>query len=490
MQVKAAYAKDPSSLKSEYKNGEFKFYVEYGEGKRMDMDELSAGIQGLDPSVRTAINLEKDVFVKRMSGITKTIIDEQYEVDRAAGVTGVIRGPQVVEAQVEKDVRLKASSSEDGFNFVQDQFNNNVSIGPKAKAQIFESVAITTGDKEELFNGANLLKSINDIKDTDKRAKALDAFNLILDVPLRDKENINKLKKVMLDAGANNDDLNYIEQGLEEFQIKAVSKQISNDVLATGVDSKYIAAPRYATSFKGRGSDKKTGTGKQVDSSTSRTSIINYAQQKGIETGSIINSLSSRILNNRKQQQAASKNPFLNAPTFNSSFDDLPEVTNIKIGNTVKQVQRAQADQQGNIKITYWANKPDKSGDVIEQDVSYNIYDPNSMRKFYSATATEGGASGKEPMKLYSSQYDQAMINQYTSPQGIMTLATDSNMSKWLNFVIERGGDNAKLKMLSAIAANPGIVNMQSPEHWRNFAKVNAAVIDNIKMYNELNSKS
>src|SRR6056300_1300915 len=243
MQAKAAYAKDPSSLKSEYKDGEFKFYVEYGEGKRMDMDELSAGIQGLDPSIRQGIDNEKNAFVKRAAGITKTIIDEQYEADRAAGATSVIRGPEVVAAEVEKDLRLKISSSEEGSNFVQDQFNNKVKIGPYAKAEIFQGVTIGE-ENNQVFNGGELLKSI---KDQSKRAKALDAFNLILDVPIKDQENIDKLTNIMRDAGANPLYLDNINQGLEEFQLKAVKAQLVQDVLATGVDSKYVAAPKFTS---------------------------------------------------------------------------------------------------------------------------------------------------------------------------------------------------------------------------------------------------
>jgi len=265
MQAKAAYAKDPSSLKSEYKDGEFKFYVEYGEGKRMDMDELSAGIQGLDPSIRQGIDNEKNAFIKRTAGVTKTMIDAEYEMDRAAGITGVVHGPATVARGVEKDLRLKVSSSEEGSNFVQDQFNNNVKIGPKAKAEIFKTVTID-GEKDEVFNGANLLESINEIKDPSKRAKALDAFNLILDVPIKDKENINRLSKIMRDAGADGFDLDYINEGLEEFQLRAVGRQLTNDVLATGVDSKYIAPPKAASGVSSKTNNyKRTKTQKEIN---------------------------------------------------------------------------------------------------------------------------------------------------------------------------------------------------------------------------------
>lgn len=460
MQAKAAYVKDPSSLKSEYKDGEFKFYVEYGEGKRMDMDELSAGIQGLDPSVRTAINSEKDIFVKRLSGITKTIIDEQYEVDRAAGVTGVIRGPQVVEAQVEKDVRLKASSSEDGFNFVQDQFNNNVSIGPKAKAQIFESVAIATGDKEELFNGANLLKSINDIKDTDKRAKALDAFNLILDVPLRDKENIDKLKKTMLDAGANSDDLNYIEQGLEEFQIKAVSRQISNDVLATGVDSKYIAPRRYTTSSRSGGGYRGSSRG-----STSKATEVDERAGQAVREAMGIAGINKPFASSSDKPQA-----------FTPGF--------IRVGKDKKDVSGVKIDANGFATVGYAFGSPYKAE---EKDEDGNTRTVTKQRQKYKKYDTKDPVSMKDMYRDMSESFttegfEQEMISKYTNLEGLKDL-NKPGMQKWVDWLLKTGPkyyDENKFKdMLITHVAITGLSNdANSIVSWQKFYLDNKDLID------------
>lgn len=464
MQAKAAYVKDPSSLKSEHKDGEFKFYVEYGEGKRMDMDELSAGIQGLDPSIRTAINSEKDIFVKRLAGITKTIIDEQYEVDRAAGVTGVIRGPQVVEAQVEKDVRLKASSSEDGFNFVQDQFNNNVGIGPKAKAQIFESVAIATGDKEELFNGATLLKSINDIKDTDKRAKALDAFNLILDVPLRDKENIDKLKKTMLDAGTDPLYLNNIEQGLEEFQIKAVSRQISNDVLATGVDSKYIAPPRYTTSSRSGGGYRGSSRG-----STIKATKVDERAGKAVREAMGIARINKPFASSSDKPQA-----------FTPGF--------IRVGRDPKKVSTVSYSENGIITVRYPKGSlvKNKEGKRVQKTdfKTYDTKDPAGMRDMYRDMSESFTSEG----------FEQEMISKYTNSEGLKDL-NKPGMQKWVTWLLKTGpkyyDENQFKDTLITHVATTGLNNdANSMSSWMQFYLKNKDLIDTRRSFLRKNQQA
>jgi len=459
MQAKAAYTKDPSSLKSEYKDGEFKFYVEYGEGKRMDMDELSAGIQGLDPSIRQGIDAERDAFVKRTAGITKTRIDEQYEVDRAAGRTNVIRGPQVVGDEVEKDLRLKISSSEEGSNFVQDQFNNNVKIGPYAKAQIFQGVTIGE-ENNQVFNGGELLKSINDIKDPSKRAKALDAFNLILDVPLRDKENIDKLKKTMLDAGANSLYLNNINQGLEEFQIKAVKAQLVQDVLATGVDSKYVAPPRYTASSRGRGSYRSSSEG-----STSEGTRVDERAGQAVREAMGIAGINKPFASSSDKPQA-----------FTPGF--------IRVGKEKKDVSSVKIDANGVAIVGYTFGSPykaeekDEDGNtkiVTKQRQKYKKYDtkdPVSMKDMYRDMSESPTAEG----------FEQEIISKYNNLEGLKDL-NKPGMQKWVDWLLKTGPkyyDESKFKdMLITHVAITGLSNdANSLVSWQKFYLKNKDLID------------
>jgi len=459
MQAKAAYAKDPSSLKSEYKDGEFKFYVEYGEGKRMDMDELSAGIQGLDPSIRQGIDNEKNAFVKRSAGITKTIIDEQYEVDRAAGTTNVIRGPEVVAAEVEKDLRLKVSSSEEGSNFVQDQFNNNVQIGPKAKAQIFQEVTIGE-EKDQVFNGSDLLSSINEIKDPLNRAKALDAFNLILDVPIKDQENIDKLTNIMRDAGANSIYLDNINQGLEEFQLMAVKAQLTQDVLATGVDSKYVAPPRYTTSSRGRGSYRGSGGG-----STSKATKVDERAGQAVREAMGIAGINKPFASSSDKPQAFT-------PGFIRVGKDKKDVSSVKIdangiaivgytfGNPYKAEQK---DEDGNTKI------------VTKQRQKYKKYDtkdPVSMKDMYRDMSESPTVEG----------FEQQTISKYNNLEGLKDL-NRPGMQKWVDWLLKTGPkyyDESKFKdMLITHVAITGLSNdANSIVSWQKFYLKNKDLID------------
>lgn len=445
-QAKAAYVKDPSSLKSEYKDGEFKFYVEYGEGKRMDMDELSAGIQGLDPSIRTAINSEKDVFVKRLSGITKTIIDDKYETDRAAGVAGVIHGPKVVEEQVENDVRLKASSSEDGFSFVQDQFNNNVNIGPKAKSEIFKNLKI------EGFDGEDFFESINNIKDADKKQKALNAFNLMLDVPLRDKENIDKIKNQMTSAGVSADDLSFIEDVLEEFQIKAVSKQLSNDVLATGVDSKYIAQPRYTTSSRSGGGYKRSSRGSTIKA----TKVDERAGQAVREAMGI-----ARI-----------NKPFASSPDKPQAFT--PGF--IRVGRDPKKVSTVSYSENGIITVRYPKGSlvKNKEGKQVQKTdfKTYDTKDPAEIRDMYRDMSESFTSEG----------FEQEMISKYTNLEGLKDL-NKPGMQKWVDWLLKTGpkyyDENQFKDMLITHVATTGLDNdANSIASWQKFYLENKDLID------------
>lgn len=440
MQAKAAYAKDPSSLKSEYKDGEFKFYVEYGEGKRMDMDELSAGIQGLDPSVRQGIDAEKDAFVKRTAGITKTMIDAEYEVDRAAGVTGVVHGPATVAREVEKDLRLKVSSSEEGSNFVQDQFNNNVKIGPKAKAEIFETVTID-GEKDEVFSGTNLLRSINEIKDPSKRAKALDAFNLILDVPIKDKENINRLSKIMRDAGADGFDLDYINEGLEEFQLRAVGRQLTNDVLATGVDSKYIAPPKTAYGASSKTIDsKKTKKEKQIN----------------IDEGSA-NAVSRLWV-------AMGDNKTLGFP---KGYIDPGKV--ITVSGKRKDVSNTRYDANTNVFTVEWPSGKDYD------KKAYNLNNPKEMRSLYKDFAfTKFDEKGWEKSTIESiEQQGYAPLNR-------------NNMQEWVAWIEEKGTkqdvQNMKIFLVQNVLPS-GSTSSIVKTTWGNFLNKYKEEIDD--MYTE-----
>ena len=90
---------------------------------------------------------------------------------------------------------------------------------------------------------------------------------------------------------------------------------------------------------------------------------------------------------------------------------------------------------------------------VKQQDstLEYNIYNPESMRKFADATSTEAGGSGDYSRKLYSVGYDTQMLSQFTSPSGLESMMNDPKMTKWIDFIDKKGGNS---QLVNHIAAN------------------------------------
>jgi len=74
-----------------------------------------------------------------------------------------------------------------------------------------------------------------------------------------------------------------------------------------------------------------------------------------------------------------------------------------------------------------------------DSTLSFNIYDPESMRRYTDAISTEAGGTGTYSRKAYSQGYDQQMLAEYTSNEGLNRL-NQPKMEKWINFIDKKGG--------------------------------------------------
>jgi hypothetical protein len=76
-----------------------------------------------------------------------------------------------------------------------------------------------------------------------------------------------------------------------------------------------------------------------------------------------------------------------------------------------------------------------------DSTLEYNLYNPESMRKYFDAISTESGGTGDYARTAYSSGYDTQMVQEYTSYEGMNRL-NQPKMDKWLNFVDKKGGQS------------------------------------------------
>jgi hypothetical protein len=78
---------------------------------------------------------------------------------------------------------------------------------------------------------------------------------------------------------------------------------------------------------------------------------------------------------------------------------------------------------------------------LTDTTMEYNLYNPESMRKYFDHISTESGSSGKYARSAYSKGYDDQMVAEYTSGDGLNRL-NSPKMGKWINFVHKKGGKN------------------------------------------------
>ena len=90
-----------------------------------------------------------------------------------------------------------------------------------------------------------------------------------------------------------------------------------------------------------------------------------------------------------------------------------------------------------------------------DSTLEYNLYNPESMRKYFDAISTESGGTGDYARNAYSSGYDTQMVQEYTSYEGMNRL-NQPKMDKWLNFVDKKGGQ-PKLFEFVINAENSGV---------------------------------
>jgi len=94
----------------------------------------------------------------------------------------------------------------------------------------------------------------------------------------------------------------------------------------------------------------------------------------------------------------------------------------------------------------------------VENDtLSFNLYNPESMRKYFDAIATEAGGSGEYARNAYSAGYDKYAFQEYASADGLNRLnAKGQPMGKWIKFISDKGGQNI---LFNFIKNNSGSLN-------------------------------
>lgn len=429
--VMNAIKEDASNVKFDYKgNNKYDFTVTYkdadGNSKTVNSDNLKSMIELNNPEVRKFIDKSFDEASTSMLGLTKTAFSERIakgEIKRNPR-TGVAYVPEEdVDVIVKEQVGMMKPET------VNDYFNNKVEFDDAKRLEILK----------ETDSGKKLVNKVNEISGNESN----EALAILLDIP---KGDIKSRESAFKKLGIQPEDAGQYIKALDEYRQKAVAETFKNELKSKGLQSKYFKAqaPRIPPG---------------IYRESRRDDAFNkYAEQKGLETANTINTAISTIANPEKERSLGFSlfGDRKKGGDYEIYKDDF-EVDKIKVGGSVKEVRDVELSKDGKLSLVYDATTV--KGSPVQDAVTYNIYDPASMRDFYSASSVQS-VTGEKAMKLYSDLYDREMAKNYTTEEGLIAL-DNPNMSKWFDFVYEKGTDLQKRTILNYEFSNPTIRDIQ-----------------------------
>ena len=418
--VMNAIKEDASNVKFDYKgNNKYEFTVTYkdadGNSKTVDSDNLKSMIELNNPEVRKFIDKSFDEASTSMLGLTKTAFSERIakgEIKRNPR-TGVAYVPEDdVDVIVKEQVGMMKPET------VGDYFNNKVEFDDAKRLDILKRT-----------EGGKILVGIADKISGNESNEAL---AILLDIPKGDIKSKNSALKKL---GIQPEDAGQYVKALDEYRQEAVAEAFKQELKSKGLQSKY---------FKAQAPRISPGISREIEA---QDTFNKYAEQKGLETANAINTAISTIANPEKERSLGFGSYFgkrKKGGDYEIYKDDF-EVDKIKVGGSVKEVRDVELSKDGKLSLVYDAATV--KGAPVQDAVTYNIYDPASMRDFYSASSVQS-VTGEKAMKLYSDLYDREMAKNYTTEQGLIAL-DNADMSKWFDFVYEKANGKQRQDILN-----------------------------------------
>lgn len=426
--VMNAIKEDASNVKFNYKgDNKYDFTVTYkdadGNSKTVDSDYLKSMIELNNPEVRKFIDKSWDETTTSAVGLVKTAFSKRV-AEGEGGVDGKPgRDPRTGIAYIpEEDVDLIVEQQIGMMKpeTVGDFFNNKVEFNDVKRLEILKR---TEG-------GEALASKADEISGNESN----EALAILLDIPKGDIKSRNSAFKKL---GIKPEDEGQYIKALDEYRKLAVAEAFKDELKSKGLQSKYFR--------------KQAPSPPPPPPSDSDIAFNRYAEEKGLETTNTVNTAVRFI----SEDKRGIKNSRLT--NVGASMDDF-EIDKVKVGGSVKEVRNVEVNKYGKIKLVY--NKGMLKGQPIEDSVTYDVYDPASMRDFYSATSVQA-PSGTKAMRLYADLYDREMTNNYTTAEGLAAL-DNKLMVNWFDFVFERANEKQKANLLNYKFNDPTIVRKQS----------------------------
>ena len=392
----------------------------------------------------------KGIFNETNAAVDNIMADAKYKNESKIAIT---------EAEALAIVRRRMGIAQDGKlsqvsrDFINDEYNNHANISEQNKVSILsEKLAGFNLSEDEIKRIANEPFDIGDETYVKRYSSDKVDWNLVKNAveagkrqiveesymqELRDMGLVNKANRKTIEApkGGDKYDPNKVDAYLQQ--------KINNETLS-GVNTFIDTQSEVLSNIK-------------MPSNFSKFSYADGVVAFQMDDGSM--GTPSSEANLKLEQQEALKefgDQFINAEfTYRGGKENASRVEfsgdgRIKLYFEPKTIEKEIKNDQG--VVTKIESIP------VENDtLSFNLYNPESMRKYFDAIATEAGGSGEYARNAYSAGYDKYAFQEYASADGLNRLnAKGQPMGKWIKFISDKGGQNI---LFNFIKNNSGSLN-------------------------------
>tara|TARA_R100001530_G_scaffold135997_2_gene114818 strand:+ start:3817 stop:5985 length:2169 start_codon:yes stop_codon:yes gene_type:complete len=488
---------EPKEIPDPNNPGEMKPNPHFPKKRKFSATELSQLMGENTKEDRVAIDADKDALVDKIVKTSEGRLNERNADGKAypgtrTNTDGSVRGVAyhgstdaegVVDEMIE-ELSSKNENNPDETNTLDDIFNNHVNFNDKIRLAEFSEIK---GDASTGQLDSSVITNLLNDPDT------ADYFAMIMDLP---KNEIGEQQYLLKKMGITDAQMKGALLTVDAAKDRLTRRYLINEAEARGLESKYIEPEKVPASGTGSGSGGGSGdTPPEIDTYSPQQAgeaftSINAVQQSMSDISGLMDKVGlgkdpSKIPGEYKGGLLgfALENQNMLDPGTLNQIKELRESftgSTLKYGGTSVAISDFEIDSKGNMKFGF--EKGSATEDVYENGVktgvkekidfekltdSFNIYDPEDMRNFYSAISPEAGTSSKYTREFASEGFDRNMTQQFINdPNGIDKLA-DPKYEKWLKFIDERaemtkdtlgntvkGAPYGKLQLMNLILQN------------------------------------
>jgi hypothetical protein len=459
-----------------YTDGKFNSSVTVeinGEMKTFTPDKIQAIFTASGPEQRAAIDKRHDEFTDGVYSEMEANVANAVERAKTYGYRTYKDGENEARRIIQRRLGIADPDpnklpSKKSLAFINDEYNNHSDIDANRRLQILreqpELQSLTDAQleliaEEPLMIGEKFFERFGDNAAELFEASIKGKTRIVEEAALQDIRDQGILDKGYAPPAPPPPRSSGTDTSGDDAYLKQKVRTETAGVVNTVIDSTAFknAAKPYMMATKGGIPPKELQNDKPIFTSSAGVSSLGLVVEQSLDE-------------NQKREIKEFGDSFLNSEfTFRGAKENASGVEIGADGSVVLTFDGKTVEED----ILDDKNEPTgkkRTKILKDQTLSFNIYEPESMRRYFDAISTESGGSGTYSRKAYSQGYDQQMLAEYTTNEGLVRL-NQPGMDKWISFIDTKGGRDTLFEFV--------IVNEKNlSDEFQDYLDINRDAID------------